>query len=46
LAVFPHGLEARATKFRTAPFLTLDHDFRLYRKSGGRVVPVIMPGGF
>ena len=23
--------------------LTLDHDFRLYRKSGRRVVPVIMP---
>lgn len=24
--------------------LTLDHDFRVYRKSGRQVVPVIMPG--
>ena len=24
--------------------LTLDHDFRLYRKSGRHVVPVFMPG--
>jgi predicted nucleic acid-binding protein len=26
--------------------LTLDRDFRLYRKSGRHVVPVIMPEGF
>jgi predicted nucleic acid-binding protein len=25
--------------------LTLDHDFRLYRKSGRHVLPVIMPEG-
>ncbi len=26
--------------------LTLDHDFRIYRKNGRHVMPVIMPEGF
>ncbi len=32
-----------ADAYPESAVLTLDHDFLLYRKSGRRVVPVIMP---
>lgn len=34
-----------AELFAESSVLTLDHDFRLYRKSGRHVVPVMMPEG-